>query len=488
MRKLLMVLNSLVFVGLFSFVSAYSEEQINAYEYAYNKGITTVNDIKKANLNGAITRIEMAKMMSNYAINILWLKPDTSLKCFFYDVDPSINAQYDDWITKICQLWLMGILDDWSISDYFNPFNNVTRGQRATIFSRALNKSRGEDIVEWNPFYRPHLVNLAKKGLIQDVKVPSPTSNEKRWNVLIMMYRTDPSNTVTVNYATWKRKLKAGQIYRNSYYWFEILSTRKNNWIVDIGTWGFVFLCDFVDKKYEKLSLADIYEEDFKNTAKNFWENGLINCTDLAYQVVKKGWPEDIDLSSEIEEWYLGSPYKKIDLNNWYVVFEYPRWRGQEAQYVYERGKYRELLAIESLWNDDGNLRDYSNEIYNNTLQIEWSSAMGIYDDFKLQPIQSNNNKIYQILNEEKVDLSKNRDFLDKAYKQMISTKNKLKKWETQFLIENPDFNVNNNLIQFKKEMKKMVNENYSSPIEKLTAIKFFKDEFWIYLIDWYIW
>ena len=103
---------------------------------------------------------------------------------------------------------------------------------------------------------------------------------------------------------------------------------------------------------------------------------------------------------------------------------------------------------------------------------------MGIYDDFKLQPIQSNNNKIYQILNEEKVDLSKNRDFLDKAYKQMISTKNKLKKWKTQFLIENPDFNVNNNLIQFKKEMKKMVNENYSSPIEKLTAIKFFKDEF----------
>jgi hypothetical protein len=47
----------------------------------------------------------MAKMMSNYAINILWLKPDTSLKCFFYDVDPSINDQYDDWITKICQLW-----------------------------------------------------------------------------------------------------------------------------------------------------------------------------------------------------------------------------------------------------------------------------------------------------------------------------------------------------------------------------------------------
>lgn len=487
MKKLLLISTCLMSFTLFSFVSAYSEEQVNAYEYAYNKGITTINNINKANLNGGITRIEMAKMMSNYAINILWLKPDTNLRCFFYDVDPSINAQYDNWITKICQLWLMGILDDWSISDYFNPFDTVTRGQRVTIFSRALNKSRGEDIIEWDPFYKPHLKNLSKKGLIQNVKTPSPTSVEKRWNVLIMMYRTDPNNTITVDYATGKTKLKAGQIYRNSYYWFEILSSRKHTRIVDIDTWWFISLCNFIEKQYENLTLYKSYEEEFKETAQNFWENDLIICRYWAYNIVKKWWPNDIDL--EKEGWYLDSPLNKIDLNNWNIILEYPqRWRWQEAQYEYERGKYKELLEIQDLGMKflgiDKKLYEYSDKLYNNILSIEWTSSMNIYDDFKLQPLQ-NNDKLYQILNQEKVDLSKNRDFLDNAYKQMTSTKNKLKNRKRQFFIENPDFKVNSNLTSFKKEIKKMINENYSSsPIEKLTAIKFFKDEFGIYLIN----
>lgn len=484
MKKLLMVSACLISFTLFSFVSAYSEEQVNAYEYAYNKGITTINNINKANLNGGITRIEMAKMMSNYAINVLWLKPDASLKCFFYDVDPSINAQYDNGITKICQLWLMGILDDWSISDYFNPFNNVTRGQRATIFSRALNKSRGEDVIEWDPFYKPHLRNLFKKGLIQNVKVPSPTSIEKRWNILIMMYRTDPNNTITVNHASGKTKLKAGQIYRNSYYWFEILSTRKHTWIVNIDTWGSISLCNFVEKNYENLTLSDYYEEDFKKIAQDLWEHGLINCRYWIYNIAKKWWPDDIDL--EKEGWYLDSPLNKIDLNNWNIILEYPqRWRWQEAQYEYERGKFNELLEIENLWRKflviDKILYEYSDkQLYNNILSIERTSSMSIYDDFKLQPLQ-NNNKLYQILNQEKVDLSKNRDFLNNAYKQMISTKNKLKKWEKQFLIDNPNFRITS---QLRKDLKELINKNYPSPIEKLTAIKFFKDEFWIYLIN----
>ena len=471
MKKLLLIA-FLVSTGLFSCVIAYSEEQKNAYTYAYNKGITTISDINKANLNGEITRIAMAKMMSNYATEVLWLKPDTSLKCFFYDVDPSVNEQYDNWVTKICQLWLMGILDDWSISDYFNPYKTVTRGQRATIFSRALNKSRGENVVEWDPFYKPHLVNLYKKGLIQDVKVPNPTSNEKRWNVLIMMYRTDPSNTVTVNYSTGKTKLKAGQIYRNEYYWFEILSTRKHNWIVNISSWGYVYLCNFLDKNYENLTLDKSYEEEFKKTAQNFWENGLINCNWM-YSIVEKWWADDIDL--EKDGWYPDSPIDKIDLDNWNMVLEYSRWRGQEPQYQYRRGKYEELLNLNEFGMDE--------ELYNNVSQIEWTLSMSIYDDFKLQPIQNDNSRLYQILNEEKVDLSKNRDFLDNAYKQMISTKNRLKKWKTRFLIDNPNFDINTNLVWLKKEMKKMVDESYSSSyIGKLTAYKFFKDEFGVYL------
>jgi hypothetical protein len=38
----------------------------------------------------------MAKMLSNYAINILGKKPDTTKKCSFPDVNEKLNADYND--------------------------------------------------------------------------------------------------------------------------------------------------------------------------------------------------------------------------------------------------------------------------------------------------------------------------------------------------------------------------------------------------------
>ena len=49
----------------------YSEEFQKAYDFAYKNEITTMDSIDKANMNGYITRAEMAKMISNYAKNIL---------------------------------------------------------------------------------------------------------------------------------------------------------------------------------------------------------------------------------------------------------------------------------------------------------------------------------------------------------------------------------------------------------------------------------
>jgi hypothetical protein len=43
----------------------------NAYEFAHRMGITTINSIDKANMGGELTRIAMAKMLSQYAINVL---------------------------------------------------------------------------------------------------------------------------------------------------------------------------------------------------------------------------------------------------------------------------------------------------------------------------------------------------------------------------------------------------------------------------------
>jgi len=57
-----------------------------AYLFAYSKGITDAENIQKANVNGAISRKQFAKMATLFAMNVLGKKPDTSIKCSFTDM------------------------------------------------------------------------------------------------------------------------------------------------------------------------------------------------------------------------------------------------------------------------------------------------------------------------------------------------------------------------------------------------------------------
>ena len=59
----------------------YSEEQIAAYTWAFENGITTINDIEKAKLADWLTRAQLAKMMSQYMTNVLWKTP---ADCFMF--------------------------------------------------------------------------------------------------------------------------------------------------------------------------------------------------------------------------------------------------------------------------------------------------------------------------------------------------------------------------------------------------------------------
>jgi hypothetical protein len=52
--------------------------------------------IEKADMNGGLTRIAMAKMLSQYAINILGKIPDTSKTPDFKDVPAQLDADYNN--------------------------------------------------------------------------------------------------------------------------------------------------------------------------------------------------------------------------------------------------------------------------------------------------------------------------------------------------------------------------------------------------------
>ena len=70
-------------------------EMHRAYKFAFKHGITTMPSIGEADMNGTLTRIAMAKMLSQYAINVLGKTPDTGKEVpAFPDISPELNEQF----------------------------------------------------------------------------------------------------------------------------------------------------------------------------------------------------------------------------------------------------------------------------------------------------------------------------------------------------------------------------------------------------------
>jgi len=180
-------------VPMYAFGANYTTELVQAYDYAYGHKITTMDSIDNADMFGNLTRIAMAKMLGNYAIDVLGLEPDTTKDCTFPDVTTALDAQYDNWVTKACQLGLMGV----GITN-FNPNGLVTRAEFGTAFSRALNANDAEKLAEMNkadPYYKDHLNFLKEEGIMNNIS--DPNMKEVRGYVMLMMMRSDDSYTPT---------------------------------------------------------------------------------------------------------------------------------------------------------------------------------------------------------------------------------------------------------------------------------------------------
>lgn len=155
----------------------FSREFNNAYKFAYEYWITTMDDISKADMNWPLNRIAMAKMLSNYAINILGKKPDKTKKCIFPDVNDKLNKDYNDWVTLACQLGIMGV---WI--EKFRPYDPVNRWEFGTALSRMLFW-----LSDGNPYYSTHLKQLKTKWIISN---DNPDLKELRGYVMLMLMRS----------------------------------------------------------------------------------------------------------------------------------------------------------------------------------------------------------------------------------------------------------------------------------------------------------
>ena len=157
----------------------YSQEFQQAYEFAKEKWITTMPTINDANMNWKLTRIAMAKMLSYYAINVLWMKPDETRINKFNDITEKLDAQYDSGVTLAYQLWVMWInMPD----NKFRPNDEVTRAEFSTALSRMLYSTP-----DGKPYYTTHLKKLKAEKILtnDDYKM-----KELRGYVMIMLMRS----------------------------------------------------------------------------------------------------------------------------------------------------------------------------------------------------------------------------------------------------------------------------------------------------------
>lgn len=155
-----------------------------AYEFAYKYGITTKVTLKDADMEWVILRIDLAKMITNYAIRVSGKNIDANKSCSFSDLQ-WLWLQTQQFAIQSCQLWLM-----WqNTNNIFNPFGVVTRAEFGTILSRLLRWEKyntfGTDRYNW------HLQALKENAIMKYVETPS--MKELRWYVMLMLMRVSQS-------------------------------------------------------------------------------------------------------------------------------------------------------------------------------------------------------------------------------------------------------------------------------------------------------
>jgi hypothetical protein len=129
----------------------------------------------------------MAKMMVNYATEVMGLTPDTSKTCEFTDV-ANQTEELQGYITEACQLGLMGV----GITA-FNPNGVVTRAQFGTVLSRVL---YGDANDGGDPYYADHLAALQEAGIMTNIS--NPNAPEVRGYVMLMLQRAAGGTTPAV--------------------------------------------------------------------------------------------------------------------------------------------------------------------------------------------------------------------------------------------------------------------------------------------------
>jgi hypothetical protein len=135
-----------------------------------------------------LIRMHLAKMISEFAINVMWREIEEEIPwCSEFEDMGSENEEMNKYATMACNLGLMWRESDQkSTQKIFNPKMIVDRAQFGTILSRLLrwDTYATDDSVR---FYKNHLQALKERWIM--TMISDPFMEELRWWVILMMYR-----------------------------------------------------------------------------------------------------------------------------------------------------------------------------------------------------------------------------------------------------------------------------------------------------------
>ncbi len=160
------------------------DETNNAYVYARWLNITTIQSCTEAQPDGILLRKHAAKMLSEFAISVLWRSLNSEILCEFSDMKQE-DEEMQYYAETACQLGLMGLDGQWDPIDTFSPNEPMTMSQLGTVVSRML---------RWDTYnssetcrYCDHLNALHGDGIM--TKIDTPDTYVLRGWLLIMLER-----------------------------------------------------------------------------------------------------------------------------------------------------------------------------------------------------------------------------------------------------------------------------------------------------------
>ena len=169
--------------------SQFASEQNDAYLWACQRNITTMRTIQEARLEQPLTRAELAKIMSVYAMKEYHLKPLRAGAANYKDVNTDLG-DLADYIQLAYQLQIMGINADGTPMQAFEPHKLVSRAEFTTVLSRVIWGNKHN--ISGDDRYSAHLQALKKYEIITS-DVPANWW-ELRGRALLMLHRTAKSS------------------------------------------------------------------------------------------------------------------------------------------------------------------------------------------------------------------------------------------------------------------------------------------------------